>query len=98
MRWFSRKTRAPAEPARPPRGVTLHYEDRVIACDVLRDEGQDRRGRAVWLAVPRVPVVIRQGEEYEVTAEYLPDGCDLIADFAQPSGEDTEEWWLPDAW
>jgi hypothetical protein len=51
---------------------------------VLRDESLDEHGCAAWVAVPDEPVTIPDGEKYRVTADVLPDGCELIADFRAP--------------
>ena len=67
-----------------PLGVVLHVRGLAIGCHVLRDEDQDRRGETAWVAVPDEPVTIRTGEEFTVTATFLPDGCALIADILVP--------------
>jgi len=93
-----RRRRRPAAAAPdpgPPAGVILHYRGRAIGCSVLRDPGQDRRGRTAWVAVPAEPVTIAPGEEYEVTATVLPDGAELLADFTSPEPPGEDEWWLP---
>ena len=77
---FGKRRQQDPDPV-PPGGVVLRLNGRDIACDVLREPDQDRRGITAWLAVPAEPVTIRPGDEVQVTAKLLPAGSQLLLDF-----------------
>jgi len=87
MRLWGRRRQADPE---PPRGIVLRWDGREIPCAVIRDESLDKHGIAFWVAVPAEPVTIGPHEDYRVYVSdggYLPDNCEIIADFTVPLDE-----------
>jgi hypothetical protein len=94
-----RRSTAPPAPAGPPLGVILHYRGLAIGCDVLREPDLDRRGQTAWSAWPAEPATLMPGEEPDLRATVLPDGCLLFYGPAlQQAAYSGDEWWLPDTW
>ena len=87
-RW---QRRQPAEQAQPgpgsaPQGVRFVYSDgTVYEADVLRDPDRDHDGCAMWIAVPRDTLPMRD-EFPRIEADVLPLRSGLIAEMSTDFG------------